>query len=107
MKTDLWIVFAQDSMGRVCLAGSYEAEFKPLPGLQNVLASIDPEVVNSRTFFAVRVTDKRTVSLHKIDMAPTISQPVQPLITDTRCQSCRDGLATCHTCPASQQGRRA
>lgn len=103
MKTDLWIVFAQDNEGNVCLAGSYEAENNPLPGLRDALANIDPEVVNSQTFFTVHVTDKRTVSLHKIDTAPTISPPVSGLVvTDV---SCRDGLATSHICQSSQGQR--
>ncbi len=82
MKTDLWIVFAQDSQGNICIADTYEAELDPLPALQIMLARIDPEVVNSRMFFTVRVMDDRTVSLHTIETAPSISQPVKPLVTD-------------------------
>ena len=81
MKTDLWIVFAQDSQGNICIADTYEAELDPLPGLRHVLAALDPEVVNSQTFFGVRVTDKRTASLHQIETAPTIGQPVKPLVS--------------------------
>ncbi len=97
MKTDLWIVFAQDSQGNVCLAGHYEVENDPLPGLRNMLADIDPEVVNSRTFFSVCVTNARTTSLYKIETAPTMKS-VRPLVTGARCKSCRNGLADNHTC---------
>ncbi len=98
MKTDLWIVFAQDSEGAIRLAGTYEVESDPLPGLWAMLNGIDPEVVNSRTFFAVRVTDARTVSLHKIDTAPTMSASVKPLTAETDCAGCRNDLPTNHTC---------
>ncbi len=104
MKTDLWIVFAQDSQGNICIADTYEAELDPLPELQIMLARIDPEVVNSRTFFAVRVTStKRTVSLYKLATAPTLSQPIPHLVAPrSHCASCRNGMATSHTCQASQ-----
>lgn len=74
MKTELWIVFAQDSMGHVTLAGSYEVGTDPLPGLRQVLASFDPEALDITRFFAVRVLGGAEVSLHYINALPTIDE---------------------------------
>lgn len=93
MKTELWIVFAQDGMGHVSLAGTYEVESDPLPGLRRVLNTIDPEAMNSTTFFSVCIKGGDEVSLHYISALPTIddAEPNSGGHSNSHCGGCRDG----------------
>ena len=93
MNTELWIVFAQDGLGHVSLAGTYEVENDPLPGLRHVLNSLDPESFNSTRFFAVRIKDGEEVALHYIDALPTIdeAEPSSRGHSNAHCGGCRDG----------------
>ncbi len=93
MKTELWIVFAQDGMGHVSLAGTYEVENDPLPGLRHVLNTIDPESFNSTRFFAARVREGHAVALHYINALPSIdeAEPSSETSSDAHCGGCRDG----------------
>lgn len=102
MKTELWIIFAQDGMGHVTLAGTYEVENDPLPGLRQVLNTIDPECLNSTHFFATRVKDGAEVSLHHINALPTIEEAEVggEGHSNSHCGGCRDGHTsrTEHVC---------
>lgn len=104
MKTELWIVFAQDNMGHTTLAGTYQVDTDPLPGLRRVLASFDPEAMNSTRFFAVRVLDGAEVSLHYIDALPTINEaePGSDGHSNAHCGGCRDDQTSRseHVCEA-------
>lgn len=93
MNPELWIVFAQDGMGHVSLAGTYKVENDPVPGLRQVLETFDPECLNSTTFFAVCVQEGEKVSLHYINALPTIDEP-EPSAnghSNAHCGGCRDG----------------
>ena len=72
MENELWIILQQDEMGHVTLAGNYNAENDPLPGLQQVLARCD-EDINHMVFFALCVRGD-AVSLHYINTLPTIDK---------------------------------
>lgn len=93
MKTELWIVFAQDNMGHVTIAGSYEVERDPIPGLRHVLDAFDPEDLDSTRFFAVRVQNGEEVSLHYLNPLPTIdeAEPDKDGHSNAHCGGCRDG----------------
>ncbi len=102
MTTELWIIFAQDGMGHVTLAGTYEVENDPLPGLRQVLNTIDPECLNSTRFFAVCVRGGNEVSLHYVNALPTIGEPEPDADghSNSHCGGCRDGdtSRTNHIC---------
>ena len=104
MNTELWIVFAQDGMGHVTLAGSYEVEDDPVPGLRQVLNTIDPETFNSTRFFAVRVKDGEEIALHYINALPSIDKADAggDYHSNVHCGGCRDGheSRTKHVCEA-------
>lgn len=89
-------------MGHVTLAGTYEVEHDPLPGLQNVLSAFDP--LNDTRFFAVRVIEGVTVSLHHINALPSIDNAEEGSDghSDAHCGGCRDGHESrnAHVCEA-------
>ena len=102
MKTDLWIVFAQDGTGHVTLAGSYEVEHDPLPGLRHVLATFVHEGLGDTRFFAARVQGANEVSLHHINALPTIDEPTPSADghSNALCDGCHigDEGRSKHTC---------
>ncbi len=93
MKTELWIIFAQDSAGHITLAGTYEVEHDPLPGLQHVLATCDPEAMNSTRFFAARIQNGEEVTLHYINHLPIfdVAEAGADGHSNPHCGGCRDG----------------
>ena len=93
MNTELWILFTQAADGHVTLAGSYEAENDPLPGLRQVLSTCDPEAMNSTVFFVARVREGNNVELHYINPLPSINEAeaAGDGHSDAHCGGCRDG----------------
>ena len=92
MNNELWIILAQDAGSHVTIAGTYEVESDPLLGLRQILAHHDPEILNSTRFFAVRIIDGATVSLHNINALPSIDNAEEGRDghSDAHCGGCRD-----------------
>ena len=73
MENELWIILQQDGMGHVTIAGSYNVENDPLPGLRQVLSQCEAATMNHMVFFALCVKGA-AVSLHYINALPTIDK---------------------------------
>ena len=101
MTTELWIVFAQDSMGHTTLAGSYKGENDPLIGLQQILDREGPESIQHTRFFAVCVRGSE-IALHHVNALPSFEEatPGADGHSNAHCGGCRDGNTsrTAHVC---------
>ena len=103
MNNELWIILQQDKMGHVTIAGSYNVENGPLPGLRQVLSNCDSEAMNRMVFFALCVKGA-AVSLHYINTLPTIDKAEVGANghSDAHCGGCLAGheSRSAHICEA-------
>ena len=103
MENELWIILQQDGMGHVTIAGSYNVENDPLPGLRQVLSKCEAEAMNHMVFFALCVKG-HAVSLHYINPLPTFDKAEIGASghSDAHCGGCLAGHTSraAHICEA-------
>lgn len=69
MQTDLWVILARDEAETgLYIIGSFAVERDPLPGLKEVLRTIDP--APTRRFYAFCVSPERRIKLFEVQTAP-------------------------------------
>lgn len=72
MQFERWIILSVSgpTENQLTVMEQFDVESDPQPGLNAALGQVDP--TDKRRFYALRITQDRTVSLQTVDVAPRL-----------------------------------